>query len=150
MRQRNYFDIFFTLSLMCVFVLCSTLLLFFQIDRYEQQKLANDTQASKRLVQSYLTMNFHQRRSSQTFEIIQLNGIDCFQISDETHATTTLIYAYDGYMRELYQDINATVDITTGDKIAPLEKMQVTQDGQLYTFSLLQEDAIELLHLQTY
>lgn len=150
MRQRNFFDIFFSLSLMCVFVLCSTLLLFFQINQYQQQKTKNDEQASARLIQSYLTMNFHQRKATQQFSILNIDGIQGLQIQDSHDSTSTFIYVYDGYLRELYQDEKAKVDITIGDSIAPLEHMQIQQDGNLYTFSLLQGDKKDTLNLQTY
>lgn len=150
MRQRNFFDIFFSLSLMCVFVLCSTLLLFFQIDQYQQQKTKNDEQASTRLIQSYLTMNFHQRKATQRFSILNIDGIQGLQIQDSLDSTSTFIYVYDGYLRELYQDEKAMVDVTMGDSIAPLEHMQIQQEGNLYTFSLLQGDKKDTLNLQTY
>lgn len=150
MRQRNFFDIFFSLSLMSVFVLCSTLLLFFQIDQFQQQKASNEEQENNRLAQSYVTMNFHQRSETSNVSLQEIMGVDCLIINDDVDKTSKLIYVYDGYLREIYQSQQANIDLAIGDKITTVKDMQIEKDENLYTIDMEFEHSSNQIKLSTY
>lgn len=150
MKNRNYFTLFFSLTLMCAFVICSAIVLFFQINSYHDQQQRNELKEADRLADSYLTTLFHQRTDIVSMEIRMLENTVCLVITNEQNATITYVYAYDGYLRELYVDENSIVTLASGDKITPMDYMDIKEDKNLYTFQMKFQDDTKELYLYQY
>lgn len=148
--KRSWSDIFFSLSLLVVFVICSVCLLFYQIQGYEHLRETATSSEEQNLPVAYLRTIFHQRKQNSIFTKTSLEDIACLRVDDLVENTSTYIYAYDGYLRELYVSKDSIVHAKDGDALAPLDAFEIEQQDHSYTFVLkYQESSISLL-LSTY
>lgn len=148
--KRSLSDVFFSLSLLIVFVVCSVCLLFYQIQSYEQLRNTAADHEAQHLPIAYLRTLFHQRASDTTFTSVMLADAPCLRIDDLKTATSTYIYAYDGYLRELFIPSHAEARVEEGDVLAPLDALSIEQNDQAYTFVFTYQNSSISIVLSTY
>lgn len=56
----------------------------------------------------------------------------------------TRIYCHEGWLRELFAAADRTFTPESGEKILPMEELQVNQDGKLLAFLLVMADGDEI------
>lgn len=148
--KRSLSDVFFSLSLLIVFVVCSVCLLFYQIQSYEQLRNTAADHEAQHLPIAYLRTLFHQRAPDTTFTSVMLADAPCLRIDDLRTSTSTYIYAYDGYLRELFIPSDAKARVEEGDVLAPLDALSIEQNDQAYTFVFTYQNSSISIVLSTY
>lgn len=148
--NKSLSDLFFSLSLLVVFVICAISLLFYQIQGYEQLQASADLSEEQNLPVAYLRTVFHQRTQDEVIQKSMIDTTPCIRIENEKAQTTTYIYVYDGYLRELYVSNTAQVNIEDGDALVPLKELQIDQQGTVFTFLLKDQEHRNTLRLTTY
>lgn len=148
--NKSLSDLFFSLSLLVVFVICAISLLFYQIQGYEQLQASAELSEEQNLPVAYLRTVFHQRTQDEVIQKSMIDTAPCIRIENEKAQTTTYIYVYDGYLRELYVSNTAQVNIEDGDALVPLKELQIDQQGTVFTFLLKDQEHRNTLRLTTY
>lgn len=148
--NKSLSDLFFSLSLLVVFVICAISLLFYQIQGYEQLQASAELSEEQNLPVAYLRTVFHQRTQDEVIQKSMIDTTPCIRIENEKAQTTTYIYVYDGYLRELYVSNTAQVNIEDGDALVPLKELQIDQQGTVFTFLLKDQEQSNTLRLTTY
>lgn len=148
--NKSLSDLFFSLSLLVVFVICAISLLFYQIQGYEQLQASAELSEVQNLPVAYLRTVFHQRTQDEVIQKSMIDTTPCIRIENEKAQTTTYIYVYDGYLRELYVSNTAQVNIEDGDALVPLKELQIDQQGTVFTFLLKDHEHSNTLRLTTY
>lgn len=148
--NKSLSDLFFSLSLLVVFVICAISLLFYQIQGYEQLQASAELSEEQNLPVAYLRTVFHQRTQDEVIQKSMIDTTPCIRIENEKAQTTTYIYVYDGYLRELYVSNTAQVNIEDGDALVPLKELQIDQQGTVFTFLLKDQEHRNTLRLTTY
>lgn len=148
--NKSLSDLFFSLSLLVVFVICAISLLFYQIQGYEQLQASAELSEVQNLPVAYLRTVFHQRTQDEVIQKSMIDTTPCIRIENEKAQTTTYIYVYDGYLRELYVSNTAQVNIEDGDALVPLKELQIDQQGTVFTFLLKDQEHRNTLRLTTY
>lgn len=148
--NKSLSDLFFSLSLLVVFVICAISLLFYQIQGYEQLQASAELSEEQNLPVAYLRTVFHQRTQDEVIQKSMIDTAPCIRIENEKAQTTTYIYVYDGYLRELYVSNTAQVNIEDGDALVALKELQIDQQGTVFTFLLKDQEHSNTLRLTTY
>ena len=122
-------NILFFLSLLFIFVFCSFLIVSFQINSYNNIVNQNNLQQNKSLISSYIRNQIRIHDVKDNVHVIQIDDVDVLQL--QQNQTVSYIYAYDGYLRELYTVEGYNFDLSQGDKLFQLENMQLSLNGHI-------------------
>lgn len=148
--KHSLSDLFFSLSLLIIFVVCSVCILFYQIESYEHLRTSATHSEAQNLPVSYVRTLFHQRTANTTFTKVMLADAPCLRMDDVKEGTSTYIYAYDGYLRELYVTKDSEAHMEDGDALVPLDALDIEQNEQLYTFVFTYRNSSISVFLSTY
>lgn len=110
MRRRHTVDVLFSLSLFMVFVICSFLLLLFQINGYHHISEEDD---QKYMAASFLQTTLRKHDVENMISIEEIEGISCLKIMERD--AVTYLYVQDGMMKELYQELDTEVALRYGE-----------------------------------
>lgn len=113
----------FFLSLLCIFVICSVLVVSYQIDGYHQILEENETIQNQSLVVSYIRnqVRFHDRQDK--IKVRTIDGIDVLALYQES--TVTYLYVYDGSLKELYTVDSYPLELNAGEDLFQLDGMDI-------------------------
>lgn len=131
MRRRHTIDVLFSLSLFMVFVICSFLLLLFQINGYHHISEEDDQMY---MAASFLQTSLRQHDVDDSISIEEIEGITCLKIQEQD--AVTYLYVQDGMMKELYQEIGVNTALKYGDERFEVSAWSIKKDGNLITFLL--------------
>ncbi len=145
MRQRkpvtHSADILFVLGLVCLFGVCSLLVVLFGGRVYQHIVENSNRTDQQRTAFSYIS---NKLRSADGDEIKLLEG-DGMQILRLTEALEsgeyqTYLYYYDGAVRELTLKKGEIFNPASGEWVVNASGLSFTQEGQLLTYILLDAD----------
>lgn len=117
----------FFLSLLCIFVVCSLLVVSYQIHGYHQILNENDRIQNQSFISSYLRnqVRFHDERGKIRIE--NIDGMDVLALSQEK--TTTYLYVQEGYLKELYTIDGYELVLDDGEKLFKANEMKLELNG---------------------
>ena len=121
-RMRNIY-VFFSLSLLFLFAGCALMLVYTQIEGYQdlRQEIEQDFKTYTPL--SYLTNKIHSYDEAGAISSIQIEGISCLRLQDEK--TDTLIYVQEGKLKELYTIQGIQPDLSAGEELMDCDRLEI-------------------------
>ena len=115
-KMRNIY-VFFSLSLLFLFAGCALMLVYTQIEGYQDLHFETYTPLS------YLANKIHSYDETSAISSIQIEGISCLRLQDEQ--TDTLIYVQDGKLKELYTIQGTDFDLEAGEELMDCEHLEI-------------------------
>jgi hypothetical protein len=104
-------DVVFVLALACAFAASILMVLMLGVNVYGNIQKTSDAQFNERTCLSYVTAKIHSNDNMGDVRTGEFGGVPALfldqQIDEEYY--TTVIYAYDGWLRELFTDRNSTM-----------------------------------------
>lgn len=122
MRRRHTIDVLFSLSLFMVFVICSFLLLLFQINGYHHISEEDD---QIYMAASFLQTTLRSHDAQDMISVEEIDGISCLKIMEQD--AVTYLYVQDGVMKELYQEADMEAALNYGDDRFHVKEWNIQQ-----------------------
>lgn len=151
---RHSTDVFFTLSLFCVFAAAAFLTVMIGIQVYQRTAEQMQDTYTTRTAISYVTEKLRRHDAEGRVALGTLEGEDALILTDEAGGRTylTYIYAQDGWLWELTVGADASPTRSQGEQILEVKDFSVTDrgDGFLELSAASESGAIDfLLHLRS-
>lgn len=130
------------LLLFGVFAVCVVLVLLTGANAYHRLTERDQSAYSHRTVAQYLTTRVRQADRAGQIAVGQFGGEDALLLEEEIDGIlfVTRIYYYDGAIRELFSFADETFEPRDGEEILPAQGLELKQDGQWLTASVVNED----------
>lgn len=132
--KRHTIDVLFSLSLFMVFVICSFLLLLFQINGYHH---ISEDQDHLTTTASYIQTTIRRFDAEDAITIKQIDGTMCLCLYQDEEAM--YLYVQDGMLKELYQKKAMDIDLDFGDDRFALRNWEIKQEGNRLSIKLNDE-----------
>lgn len=133
-KMRNAFVVF-----LCAifFFLCMGLTLAGS-SVYTNTASASDKNYSQRTALSYLVNQIHRGDRSESISVISFDGYDaiCMKEDLDDYEFVTLLYCYDGQLRELFMEAGTGLGPADGTPILPLANLSIQSQGKLITLTI--------------
>ena len=135
----------FALLVFVIFAVCLLAVLLGGARSYETVVQRGGASYEARTAAQYVTTRV---RQAGGVAVADFSGCDALVIPEvmEEETYLTRVYCYDGYLRELYCPENATLGPQDGEKLIPMEDMQLSVDGGILRVQLDSQEL--LLHLE--
>ena len=145
-ENNHVVDVIFVLALFAVFAVCALMLVSIGAGVY--QKTVDDMNANynSRTAYSYVAEKIRQNDEEGSIGISDMGGNPVLVLSEtvDDKVYSTYLYAYEGYLRELFVSPDFKFDdnsVTAGQKLIPVKKFDLEQvSDNLYSFSMVTED----------
>lgn len=124
-------EIFFSLSLLTLFVICSAMVILYQMQGYQKIVQRNEISETQHLPLAYLHERLTHLEKQSSYHIINMDGIDVLWIENPIQETSTYLYVYDGSLRELNVVQDTQVNLAQGETLTSLDAMQIREQDQL-------------------
>lgn len=125
----------FVLCVFALFVAVSFLLILIGIKQYSHTKDAASASYVKRTVSSYVQEKIRQHDSRGCMDVLSVDGCDALALTTKNGELeyTTLIYCYEGSLRELVITDTSVYSLSSGQKIVNLKEFSpvITEDGMI-------------------
>lgn len=136
MKQRHSIDLLFSLSLFMVFVICSFLVLLFQVNGYHRIEENGVRIESIHTPLAYVETQLRTHDESgmiDTFQHAQISGLKIYD-----NESRSVIYIYENHhsLMELRIYDGITPDFTTGSPIFDIQSFQVKKENNKFYVSL--------------
>lgn len=138
------------LMILLLFALCLLTVLLTGAGIYRQTVSQGQALSASRTAIRYLTTRIRQADAAEQFSPEQFGGSDALvfyeEIDSELYKTT--VYCHDGYLRELFCSATGVFSPADGERILPMERLSLKQDGNsLQVQILLPEGTVQNLTL---
>lgn len=133
--KKHHIDIIFLVILFLIFTFSAVSVLLLAINSYRSVVNASESQASSRVLSSYIRELARQHDENGGIYVSTMDGTEGIYIEEED-GYFIYIYAYDGYLMELNASLDAGASLDFGTKIAKIQGFEATQEGNLITISL--------------
>lgn len=141
--RKHTIDVVFSLSLFMVFVICSFLLLLFQINGYHDlQYDSNNLHTAASFLQTELR---HQDRVDQV-QITEIEGTPCLKV--EHPYGVNYYYVYQGNLMQSSQSAELQVTPAHGEKRFACDKIALSMNQDCLTITLTQGEEQVVLQLR--
>lgn len=137
-------NIFF-LSLLCIFVICSVLVVSYQIYGYKTIVKTNNEVDAKHTPLSYLSNKIRANDIRNRIHIEHKNDSDMLVI--ESGESRTYIYMYENKLMELYASINYDMNFSDGDALFEIDSLTIAKDNNQLTINIGIQNEIKTLVL---
>ena len=138
-ENRHMVDVLFVLTLFCLFVISSMLLIVLGANIYKKTIDNMDTHFNKATSISYITEKVRQSDIYGKVQAGQFCGEDALIIQEEYNDKIyfTYLYSYDGYLKELFTLKDSALSLDSGQDIIPLNDFKIkTLSYNLYRIIL--------------
>lgn len=137
--NKHSLDTAFILVLLATFAITSFFVIIIGARQYHSIADRMTKNYETRTASSYLVEKFHQHDISGAVSITEIDGIPALSFAQEINQQTyhTLIYAYDGYLREITVSKDSSIQPDAGQKIIELSQFTITEcTNNLYCLTL--------------
>lgn len=126
------------LLLFGVFTVCILIVLLTGADIYQRLSVRDQLSYDQRTAAQYLTTRVRQADRLGDVSIRRFEGQDALVFTEviEGDAYETLVYCYDGYLRELFVAADGGFLPEDGEKVLAAQGLTIRQDGQLLDVEL--------------
>jgi len=126
------------LLLFAVFAACILLVLLMGAKAYKQLVLRDNESYDRRTATQYIITRVRQSDLDGAFSVRKESVGDVLAMSEEVDGSEyeTLVYCYDGYLRELFTVGDSEFDPQAGEKILPVELFAVQLEEGLLSVEL--------------
>ncbi len=133
--RKHHIDIIFLMILFLIFTFSAVSALLLAINSYRSVVKASESQASARVLSSYIREVVRQHDENGGVYVDTMDGTVGIHV-DEGDDYFIFIYASDGYLMELNASAYAGATLDFGTKIAAVSDFDAVQVGNLITVSL--------------
>ena len=155
-KEEKQSTILVPLLLYLVFAGGALILILFGANVYQKTVSNSKYRYNSDTVISYIQGKIHAFDTIDTLKIESFDGQDCLMIYQVVEGSTycTKIYSYDGYLRELFIDVNFTdMPLDSGTKLIPIQSLKIEPiNNHLIKFSCIDEkdhEAITYINVRT-
>lgn len=131
----------FFLSLLCIFVICSGLVISYQISGYQHIIQQNEITSNQGTVMSYLRNKIRFADQESMITILKKENTDILKLTQ--NEAVTYLYVYDHQLRELYADPNYEFTLEEGEVINPLDDLTMSINNNTLYLSLNFNDKVQ-------
>jgi len=126
------------LLLFGAFAICILSVLLTGADVYRKLSARDELSYNRRTAAQYLTMRVRQADQLGDVSIRPFEGEDALVITEviEEDVYETLVYCYDGYLRELFAAADGGFMPEDGEKVLVAQDLSIQQTGQLLEMKL--------------
>ena len=142
LKEKNHvFDTLFVSLLFFVFLFCALTVVVIGSLVYRSSTESLNEHFSSTTALSYLVQKVRQNDLSGNIEMTTMNGVDVLTISHTIadDSFETYIYAYDGYLLELFIKEGVDFSLGAGSKITPVHSFEIERGEQFFTFTITDE-----------
>ena len=145
MKKKNHLGGVLVLLVFAVFVVSVLLVLLTGADVVK--KLSDHDQRSyeHRTVIQYITTRVRQADARDRVSVRSFEGVDALVLSQDIEDVRyeTLVYCWDGYLRELFIEAGLEIDAEFGEQILPLKGVGFTDAGTHITADITMSDGTQ-------
>lgn len=136
MKQRfrgQAFNILFTMLLFLVFVLCALFTVLIGGKVYENIQARIECSYTGSVALNYIANKVRQGDHYGAVKVREIDSVPVLELKQEISGVTyvTQIYYYDGYIRELFTDIQSGLGLSDGLEIIRCEGLELDMKGCL-------------------
>ena len=145
-ENNHVVDVIFVLALFAVFAVCALMLVSIGAGVYQKTVDDMNTNYNSRTAYSYVAEKIRQNDEAGSVEVADLAGNPALILSEtvDEKVYSTYLYAYDGYLRELFVSPDFKIDSNSpeaGQKLIPVKGFDLSKvSDTLYSFSIVTED----------
>ena len=131
-KKQHTIDIVFVLTLLCVFTVCSLIVVYIGSSIYSSTVKTMDIQFNNHTAIDYITERIHANNRIKDIEVISKDGIDvlCLHEKDNQQSYTTYIYVYQKELKELLINDLDEVNLENGETLMNIDNLlfEINQD----------------------
>lgn len=149
-ENRHVVDTIFVLALFAIFAVCALMLVSIGAGVYQKTVDDMNTNYNSRTTYSYVAEKLRQNDTAGSISVGQIGNSEALILSEEVNGSvySTYLYAYDGYLRELFISPDFIINESSaeaGQKLLPINNftLEKTSSG-LYKFSMTTDDNQEI------
>lgn len=135
----------FFLSLLCIFVICSVLVVSYQIIGYRNIVDSNHQVDEMHTPLSYISNKIRANDVQNSISVQQGEESDILLI--EGNESITYIYMYNHQLRELHASKNYEVNLSDGDALFDIDSFTISKKDNQLTFQIGMQNEIKTLIL---
>ena len=141
-RSKHHISNLLALLLFAVFAVCILSVLLSGTQLYQRLTDRDDAAYTHRTTVQYLSTRVRQADCADTIRVSDFRGTPSLEFTEDLEGELfcTRIYCYDGYLYELFSPASLDAVPEDGEPLLPLQSMEITQDGNLLRFSLVETD----------
>ena len=145
-ENRHVIDTIFVLALFAIFAVCALMLVSIGAGVYQKTVDDMNSNYNSRTTYSYIAEKLRQSDISGSVSIGQLDDLSALVLSEEIEGNiySTYLYAYDGYLRELFVSPDFIISDqakNAGQKLLQIKDFSIQQiSSGLYKFSMTTND----------
>ena len=127
--HRQRIDTVFVLIIFCIFAVSVLMVLMLGASIYQNMTEISREQQDERTVLSYIRTKLRSNDDNGRIFVSEWNGINALIYEEELSGRlfNTVIYHYDGYVRELFSDPDLGLGPQDGTMIMPLDSISFEQ-----------------------
>ena len=145
MNNAKHIRTFFSLSLLFVFAFCAVILLYMQIQGYQNIRSQNEQFQQTHTPTAY-TRNKIRQFDNGNIHIETIDSVPCLVL--ETADSKTYIYAQNGFMKELSMEKNLAPDLSLGESLFLCESISMQLNQNELTMRFTFPDETKTIHIQ--
>lgn len=131
---QHHIDSLAALLLFGVFAACVLVVLLTGADAYRRLSDRDKESYDRRSCQQYIATQVRQADSADGVRVEEFGGVDALVLHDGLYVTR--IYCYGGSLMELYALEALPLSPEDGEKVMPLDALELSLDGSLLTVTL--------------
>lgn len=130
MKKANLTGVL-VLLVLAVFLVCALLVLLSGADILEKLTHRDQNSYLHRTAVQYVTMRVHQADEAGMVEVRQMEDRQVLVLAEDIDGCRyeTLVYGYDGFLREMFCEANSGIPLEFGEEILPLKGFSARMDG---------------------
>ena len=142
MKKKNHLGSVLVLLVFAVFVVSVMLVLLTGADVVQRLKERDDHSYEHRTVIQYLTTRVRQADENGMVSVRDFGGQDALVLGQliEDERYETLVYVYDGYLRELFVEAGLEIDAEFGEMILPVQSATFEVHGACVRANVVMSD----------
>lgn len=149
MKKNNMGGIL-VLLVFAIFMVSILMVLLTGADVVQSLNQRDQASYSRRTAVQYLSTRIRQADRDGAVSVRSFAGQDALVLSETIDGATyeTLVYCFDGYLRELFSELGLEQEPEFGEKILPADRFSVSDEGGFLLVEIaLDEDSVETLVL---
>lgn len=137
-QNKRKADSLFVLLLFGVFAVCILSVLLTGADAYRKLSQRDRQSYAQRTATQYLATRVRQADRMGDVSIRSFDGQDTLVFTEiiDSMEYETLVYCYDGYLRELFVAAGGDFSPQDGEKVLEAQRLTIRQDGRLLVLEL--------------
>lgn len=136
MKQKHSIDLLFSLSLFMVFVICSFLVLLFQVNGYHSIVAKGNNLEQIHTPMAYIQTQLRTHDEEGAVELFNQQGIQGLRIKDSDSGSYLYLYETQNTLMELRMVEGVKPDFTTGTPIFKIRDLKIEKNTKAYKLTI--------------